>query len=457
MRIVTQVTLAGQQVYIVAYDPSQLAHTSLEQRVLSVSESLRAYEIVVCEVSLADFLAEEQADDRARLRKLLLDANVELIHPAQMLADSIEDVGVLIVTKAPHFLKCVELVSPAMVFVPSTFLGHLDLSGGQLESIRSKPWKANTIDVFELEDRFSEGLKAWRFYDSSRLKSRRQGAGPVLSEALGLEQDLARVEREYMYAHAIGSAVGHEHANQWLAMDLKLEHFLPLQNGKISHVDHGDDVFLLRQPTAEECAKSIAPLYQQMNYPQWHAFREGYWDMRRRQALDVLLIFEDARIGEILGCRSVANAVQARNEGDTQAAVAWCEGAEAAFRAYQEIDEAASWLYLRRVQLVQGDVYFYNESFTEALAVYESALALLRERKGRGMPENREMMSGMINSAAALQALSRNEEARERLLQAKRLGESLPPEDDPRVRFLLDTTSRNIESLEQLMRKAAKR
>lgn len=455
MRILTHVTLAGQQVHIVAYDPSQLARTSLEQRVLSVSQSLCEHAIVVCEVGLADFLAEEQTDDRARLRTLLLETSGKLIHPAQMLADSIEDVGVLIVTKAPHFLKCIELASPAMVFVPSIFLEHLDLSGGQLESIRSKPWKANTINVFELQNRFSEDLKDWRSYDSSRLKSRRQGAGPVLAKALGLEGDLARVERQYMHAHAIGSGVGHEHANQWLAMDLKLEHFLPREDGKIWHVDHSDDVFLLRQPTAEECAKSIAPLYQEMSYPEWHAFREGYWDMRRRQALDVLLIFEDARIGEILGCRSVANAVEARNQGDTQAALAWCEEAEAAFRAYQDIDEAAGWLYMRRVQLVLGDVYFYNESFTEALAVYESALALLRERKGRDTPENCEMMSGMINSAAALEALNRKEEARERLIQAKRLGESLP-QDEPRVRFFLDTTARSIESLEQHTRKVPK-
>lgn len=453
MRILTHLTVAGQQVPVAGFEASQLAGTSLEERISIVSQPLRAYQIVACEVGLADFLAEEQNDERARLRRKILEATGELIPPAQILADSIEDVGIVVVSKKPKLFDDVDLSTLAMLLVPIAYLNHLDLSGGEFVSFRSTPWKENTVNVFELENRFAKNVDEWQFYDSSRLRSRRQGAGPVLAKALGIDEQLDRVERQYMYAHAIGEAVGREHINQWLAMDLKLEHFLPREGGGVWHVDHSNDVFLLRQATAEECAKSIAPLFQQMSYPQWHAFREGYWDARRRAALDVLSIFEGSRIGEILGCRAIANAVQARNEDDVERAVAWCEDAIAAFQAYQEIDEMAGWSYLIHVQLVQGDVYLYHERFTEALALYDRALVKLKERSDRGTPETCEMVSAMINSAAALEGLNRSEDARNQLLQAKRLAGSLP-QDNQRVKFLVETASASLKRLKERRRKA---
>lgn len=225
-------------------------------------------------------------------------------------------------------------------------------------------------------------------------------------------------------------------------MDLKREHFL-WSNGHVWHVDHEHDVMLFREPTAEECAKSIAPLYLQLNYPLWHAFREGYWDMRRREAVDVLVIFDGWLVGEILGVQAVRNAVKARNAEQWQDALNWCDDAQIAFNTFREADDTAGSFYLARLKLVRGDVFLQSDRFEEALVQYDEARNELNFLKIQGISPEFDVTSALINSASALIQLGRRPEARERLLQAKMLAAQLPS-DHRRVQFLGDLIRKNL-------------
>jgi tetratricopeptide (TPR) repeat protein len=274
-----------------------------------------------------------------------------------------------------------------------------------------------------------------------------------MAGALGIGSvlDFEKKQREhYAYGYQIGEGVGKEHAHQWLAMDLKLEHFVGSE--KVSHVDHSDDVMLFREPTAEECAKSVAPLYQQMEYALWHAFRDGYWDVRRRDALDVLLIFDGPRVGEILGLRGVKSAVKARNAERWDDAFKWCDDAQAALEAFRGSNDAAGVLYLTRLDLVRGDILYRRGSFKDALEKYDTARKELERMVAQGAPCEFEIASALINSAAVLSSLGRRVEARARLLEARTQTTQMP-EDDPRIQFVADAVSQNLAGLEEVDQK----
>ncbi len=444
------------------FEKPDLKATLLDTRVLRIADSTRSGEIVLCEIAVEEFLNEEETTERARVRKLIAKAldetdpkgtSLRLPLKFHALADSIEDVAIIDIRAIPQCLSTLSFSTPATVFVPRLLFGLLDMSGSQNRSVLSSPWKANTIDIFELENRFESELENWRGYELRDPSDGRAEVRSALASALGM-QDISEFEERqrerYAYGYQIGEGVGTEHAHQWLAMDLKLEDFVRAK--KVSHVDHSDDVFLFREPSIEECAKSVAPLYQQMDYPLWHAFRDGYWDVRRREALDVLLIFDGARVGEILGGRGIQNAVKARNAQQWDDALMWCSDAQLAFEAFRDSDEGAGNFYLAKLDLVRGDILFQRGSFEDALQKYDTAREELKRMVAQGAPFEFDIASALVNSAAVLSSVGRSGEARERLLQA-RTHVAQMSENDPRIEFITDAISRNLAGLKSIDQK----
>jgi len=445
VRNLGQLLLGNLKVNVVLFDAAQIRQMPLDERVLAVASSTRSGEIVVCDFDLSDFLAEEDTDSRSHDRRIILEVMARTSMEAEALADSIEDVGILTISKVPDFLAAFAYASPKLLFVSRAWLRDPHFASIGYVAV-SKPWKSNTVDVLELESRFDAELKEWQVYDPSRFLAERSPERDALASALGMTDTLESMKENYLYGRAIGEGVGKEHSHQWLAMDMKLEHFLWAASGHVAHVDHSDDVFLLREPTAEECAKSIAPLYQQMTYPLWHAFREGYWDIRRRSALEVLLFFDGWVVGEILATRAVANSRRERDAGNWQTALELCDDAEAAARAFCQHDQAAGANLLRRLKLVRGDVYLQSGQNEAALQAYDEARHELESLKAQGVPEDFSIASALINSAGALAQLSRREEARERIKRARAIAEEMPS-GAPSRDFLLDTADRSLQGL----------
>jgi len=444
MRSLGQISLDDERVDVVLLEVADALSIPLDQRVLMVASSIRVGEIVICELDLPAFLAEEDVSSQSHNRKLILQAMAKTEHmQAKVLADSVEDVGILQISEAPQFLAEVVFTTPAIVFVPRIWLSYLFSQGIHLNPIVSANWKANTVDVFELESRFDDELENWQVFDSSRFMTGSNPMRDTLASALGMQETLGDMEKVYFFGRNIGRAVAQEHSHQWLAMDLKLEHFIPTGADHVAHIDHSDDVFLLREVTAEECAKSIAPLYQQMSYPLWHAFREGYWDTRRRAALEVLLIFDGNAAGEILSVQAVAKARKARAEGDWKAALGWCDDAEDAIRALEEDDQMSRSSNLCRLKLIRGDIYLYSEQFAQALGVYDGARRDLESLEAHGLPQKSAIIGAVINSGSALIRLGRREEARDRLERGRTMAEELPDGDSFR-QSILDITSESL-------------
>jgi tetratricopeptide (TPR) repeat protein len=431
MQNLGQVSLDNQRADVVVLKAAEAQSIPLDQRVLMVASSIYAGEIVICELDLPAFLWEKDVTDQSHNRKAILQAMAHTgAHmQAQVLADSIEDVGILQISEVPQALAGFVFGMPAIVFIPRILLRYLGSFGIPSAPIVSADWKANTIDVFELESRFDGELQNWQMYDSSRFINGSDPARDALASALGMQNTIAQLKETYFFGRNIGRAIAKEHAHQWLATDLKLEHFIPRGPDHVGHVDHSNDVMLLRDVSAEECAKSIAPLYQQMNYPLWHAFREGYWETRRRDALAVLVIFDGDSAAEILAAKAVANSREARAKNDWIAALGWCEDAEDAIRALRESDRAAVNSYLCQVKLIRGDIYLYSEQFEQALEVYDNARRDLELLEAQGFAQESSIIGALINSGSALISLGRPEEARERLDRGRALAEGLPNGD----------------------------
>jgi tetratricopeptide (TPR) repeat protein len=452
-----QVAIGDRYLSVTLLAKSELKSIPLDARVLSLSASMRADEVVVCEIPLIEFFSEDENSDRARIRKLLAlaadqtdagthdrdnEASSYIPLKFKLLANSIEDVAIIEVMKVPHCFSTLRFTTPATMFVPIRYFGSLDMKEAEhSRCIMSSAWKANTVDVFDLESRFDDELRDWRIYDSSRF-SMRDEVSDVLAAALGMKEALESARTEYQYGYGIGEAVGKEHMNQWLAMDMKLEHFIFWGSG-IAHVDHADDVMLFREPTIEERAKSIAPLYQQMSYPLWHAFREGYWDTLRQEALDVLLIFDGFQVGEILGVRAVQNSTRARNSKQWDDAFDWADAARTAFETFRQMDDVAGAFYLARLELARGDIFLQSKRFEEALARYDRGREELELLKAQGISTESDIAGSLINSGIVLGELGRKPEARERLQRARMYAAQIPRED-PRAQFISDVISRNL-------------
>src|SRR5262249_30878993 len=166
------------------------------QRVLAIASSTRSGEIVVTDLCLSDFLAEEDTDNRSHDRRIILEAMARTSAEANALADSIEDVGILTISKVPDFLAPFAIPSPRLLFVPRTWLRDPHFASMGYAAV-SSPWKSNTVDVFELENRFETELKKWQVYDPSRFMADRNPVRDVLASALNMKDTLASMQENY--------------------------------------------------------------------------------------------------------------------------------------------------------------------------------------------------------------------------------------------------------------------
>lgn len=443
MEQLPSMTIANRPVPLFLFRKAEIVTIPLDHRVHQIASHISKGRIVLCELDLEQFLMEEATNKNADIRTILAEvadsvdedaasANIEgkVSTKYRWLADSIESVAIVPLRNDKNaFLD--KSGSLETAFVPRFLFEHLPLSDEALDSaVISKDWKANTVDVFELEQRFEAENMRWQREDPSRHMSE---TGNALAALLGMEDTLSRMKETYLYGYAIGEAVGREHSKQWLAMDLKLEHFIRTSISTVVHVDHSDDVYLFREPTIVECAKSIAPLYQQMSYSLWYSFREGYWDVRGRPALEIFQIFDGDIVGEILGCRCITKATEERRSGNWAAALQWYDCAEAAFTLFSKEQEEEAESYLCSVILVRGDTALQQCQWQTALDHYDSAIPRLMRL---GYSVVFKLGGALINSVVALRKLHRNSEADERLAQAKSAAMELPADDPAREQLL---------------------
>jgi hypothetical protein len=155
------------------FEHADLKSTPLDAKVLRIADSMRAGEVIVCEIPAEEFLAEDQGSDRARIRRSIAEAldttsptgaSGELPPKFGALADSIEDVAVVEIKTVPRFLSTLSFSTPATFFVPASLFGLLDLSGQHNRCIVSSAWRNSTIEatVFAVESPAAVSFEARR-------------------------------------------------------------------------------------------------------------------------------------------------------------------------------------------------------------------------------------------------------------------------------------------------------
>lgn len=436
-----EIPALGRPIQLTLLTSDALKKQSLENRILDISSRIELREAVICDIGLIELTTDIEGE-QAKINEILcaaadsIDRNGGLPEGqtrAQYLTDSIENVAICHVTAFISERIGAPLSTEALMFIPIYFAESLRRIAGISKSIaESRCWKENTVNVFEISSRFRDETQNWRSYDPTRYDTPTTKA---VARALGLGDTVATLNQGHAYGYGIGKAVGKEHSNQWLPMDLKLEHFLHT-SVNVAHIDHEHDVFLFRRPTIEERAKSIAPLYQQMEYWLWHSFRLGYCDHGGSLSLDVLELFEGEVIGEILGVRCVHNAGIERGKGDFEAAKVWYDRAEKAFRAFTSVSDSQATHYLTSLYLVRADMELQRENWIIAWQMYDKIIFKLEQRRFAGEFVDEQIIGATINSAIALKELNKDAEAQDRLSSAKIIATALSVDNPVREHML---------------------
>jgi tetratricopeptide (TPR) repeat protein len=158
----------------------------------------------------------------------------------------------------------------------------------------------------------------------------------------------------------------------------------------------------------------------------------------------VLLIFDGWIVGEILSDRAIENSQEARNKGDCEEALAWCNDAEAAIHVLREDNEVR--FHLGRLKLVRGDIYLHAGQLEVALTTYDDARHDLELLTWQSVSKSFSIASALINSSGALSGLGRKAEARERLERAKAMAEHFPRDNSLR-KLILEAASNSLRRL----------
>lgn len=418
-------------VTVVQFDAKALTSLPVDQRVRALSEVLQQRQIAVvsCDpYALTDeprvdfgsvtrgkiiqsFEAAARQDSRSTPESIRLTG-------IGLLADSLPDCtielnpGVQAPGRWPDGLRTLWF-TPADVHALAVELGVFSKRSDTRRWVK-RNWQAKLMRLEDLARKFEQENREWPREDASRFDEP-DPAREALSKHLGMSDDSAAIRQNRAYGRQIGEAVGSQQRHGWLATDLKLEHF-PSSSGRVFHVDHEDDVFLFRPPTAREMAACIAPLYQQMTYLRWQAFREGLINKNGATAVRVLFELEGPAVLEAL-CDFVGKAAsRARRAGQTDTALEFCAALDAAAALAQGI---VATKFRAKAALIRGDVLGTAARYPEASRSYHLALTELEALREQGMTVDAEMCGGLVNLAMITDQLGAREDACELLRRAE--------------------------------------
>src|SRR5262249_675250 len=157
---------------------------------------------------------------------------------------------------------------------------------------------------------------------------------------------------------------------------LKLEHFICGEGNHVAHVDHADDIFMLRDLSTEEMSAALVPLYQQMNFIEWQGFREGYFDARGVDGLDVIRVFDRESTVHIFFPYCLNKSRKFRANGDKGQAIAACVDMSAIALRFED-DELRRSIAILRSRSLLGDVHLQFEEFGAAAKLYRETIEQL--------------------------------------------------------------------------------
>lgn len=271
------------EVEVVQVGCGALKDIALEKRVACLQALVLARKSVLTHCAPEDLLTEDGSESGSETRRVIMSAlnqtgsggGVEdggrefpFFGAMSAMADSVENCVILY---SDGVFQLGEIDVPGdtrMGILPAEYYDFMVQQGSIAVAKysgrrRSVDWKRRRLVTEELPDRHRTDNDAWPSTDYSRCCELGE-ARRALATALGMAGDFDSIRRSRMFGQGIGDAVGLEQSKGWLATDLKIEHFISHGETKVVHVDHGDDIFLLRYPTAEEMAMCIAPLYQHL-------------------------------------------------------------------------------------------------------------------------------------------------------------------------------------------------
>jgi hypothetical protein len=441
---------------VVRLDANTVRSSPVDARVAAIGELLSSRTIAVVECSPLELVDEVRSSEAAVNRGHKIQAygtahgassDIDVaIEAMQLVADSLPDCAVEYLPEGGRLGNLLETSSTMLTFFPHDVfdlgceLGVIGGASGR-RVWKSSAWRTRVMTVLDLPSRFASENGAWPASDCSRYEQL-DPQGRATAKAMGLEAELNALASARANGRAIGAAVGKEQRVGWLAADLKLEHFIRVAQGSVAHIDHGDDVFLLREPTVSEMASCIAPVYQQMDYVQWQGFREGYVDMHGAVAVDVLALLEGEVAIDIMLAYCGKAASVCKNKGEFERALWYCSvidtiGADSERAAKREVQ-------LLTGKLVHGDVLMAANRFDDSAVVYRAAIAELTALRERGFSVGQQLCGGLINLAMACSQLGFEQDAAEYLASARELAEEIKKSDSDLAEHLLRVIDHNM-------------
>jgi hypothetical protein len=308
-------------------------------------------------------------------------------------------------------------------------------------SVRApRTWLHEKPVAVEIPDRWEKENANWPFENYSQ-----SDGDPVrdkLAAILGLDKTMESVRQARQYGHSIGKAVGREHSVGWLAIDLKLEHFIQDEGEHVWHIDHSDDIWMLRDPTTEEMSATLVPLYQQMDYIQWQGFREGYFDVRGVDSSEVIRVFDKESTARIFLLYCLERSRALRRKGDKDQAITTCKNMLAIASRFGG-DKLQRSIALLRSRSILADVHLHFEEFEQAAILYRETLAQLCSDNLEGAELLFEECGARINLSIAEQRSGNSGEALEQLRTARACATKLASANDARSESILDAINKN--------------
>lgn len=466
-----QVRIGFRELEVVLVPCSMLTALPLNRRVESLRALLAGRRVIVTDCDCRTLLTEEAHDPAAEVRQAIITALEETRR--QVIEVSGEEVtGPWNEPRAAGMSALVESIEDCVAFylAKTQTLGHLSLPeearlvmlGDNLYDLalekgfldlsdhlaiwRSRPWKYRVMAVDELPDRHRGENEQWPATDYSR-HCESDGMREALAGALGMSDTLKAICYHRILGFAIGEAVGKEQSHGWLATDLKKEHFIYLAEGRVAHVDHSDDVFLLRDPTVDEMARCIGPLYQQFDFLEWQGFREGYFDALGTRALDVLHLFDGDPIHFVLFeyCNRMSRKL--RSAGEFEEAIARLATADAIVKRMIHLPGSERERLSCQNTSILGDLHLQREALDDAEAAYLQSIGRLEKLEIEGLQVAFELCGALVNLAVI--SLLRKDEPRARRCfeRAEKNARAMEEAEDERAEYVLEVIRRNLSEL----------
>jgi hypothetical protein len=458
------VRVGFREVPVVRLSAETLNSRSIDLRVSAIAQLLEDRKMVITDCDPVELLSEPQTDAAALARGKIIkvigetyagsggkvpDERSVALEAMQLFINSLPECTVEYRSDGPPLGSLCDTVGSKLIFFPddvfevASQLGIISAATCE-RRWRSSKWRSKVMNVLELPKRFSTENCEWPQSDCSRYLELDPGK-QAIAKALGLEGNFDSMRTARSFGRAIGESIGAEQAHSWLATDLKLEHFVGYSEGHVAHVDHSDDIFLLREPFISEMASCVAPLYQQMDFVQWQGFREGYVDKLAAVAVDVLTLLEGDIAMEIMAAYCAKSASMYKRKEEYDRALDYCSLIEEIGNKMAKGTEGQ--VAFLRGRLVRGDVLMAADRLEDATLVYTAAIKELITLQTQGCPVGDGLCGGYINLALARNTLGFHNEAAQYLDRAQNIANEMKNSDPEQADYLLQVIDHNRKNM----------